>query len=460
MSNSIPKLLVVDDDKSILNYFKRLFRGTNYDIHYYTKGLEAIEDISHTSFDCIITDLKIDTYNGLDILKLSKEKDPLTEVIVITGYGTIESAVRAMQLGAYDYLTKPLDINKTRITIERALERRNLRNTISALKNKINQKDRKGVVAVSESMCRILELAEAVAQTSSTVLITGESGVGKEVIARYIHGVSQRVNKPFVSINSSAIPETLLESELFGYVEGAFTGAVKNKLGLFEEAEGGTLFLDEVGELPFSIQAKLLRVLQEEEIRRVGSTKNIKVDVRIIAATNKNLHKLVSEGKFREDLYYRLNVIPINIPPLRERKEDILPLINMFIDKYSIKMKKFIREFTSNAMYMMMKYDWPGNVRELENIIERIVAICEGDKITANDVKMVFTLDQGISEDIETDVNINEVKDSKNSYESDERIKILNVLKETNWNHQKAAEKLGISRTTLWRKIKKYDLNK
>ena len=457
MSGSIPKLLVIDDDNFILNFFKRLFKGTNYNVHYYKKSVEAIQDIGRENFDCIITDLKIDNYGGFDILKYAKDKDPLTEVIVITGYGTIESAVQAMQLGAYDYLTKPLDVDKTRITIERAIERRNLRNTISVLKKKVDKSDRMGVVAVSESMCRVLDLAEAVAQTSSTVLITGESGVGKEVIARYIHNKSQRADRPFVSINSSAIPESLLESELFGYVEGAFTGAVKNKLGLFEEANGGTLFFDEVGELPFSTQAKLLRALQEGEIRHVGSTKNIKVDVRIIAATNQNLHVLVNEGKFREDLYYRLNVIPINIPPLRERKEDIVPLINMFVDKYSIKMKKFVREFNSNAMYMMMQYQWPGNVRELENIIERIIAICEGENITADDVQKVFKLDKNIGGDVK--IKSSGTTKDASDYKIDERARILNALKETNWHHLRAAEKLGISRTTLWRKIKKYGLN-
>jgi len=426
-------------------------------LHYHTRSIEAMQAIERESFDCIITDLKIDNYSGFDILKYIKDKDPLIEVVVITGYGTIESAVQAMQLGAYDYITKPLDISKTRITVERALERRNLRNTISVLKKKVDKSDRMGVVAASESMRRVLDLAEAVAQTSSTVLITGESGVGKEVIARYIHNKSQRADRPFVSINSSAIPESLLESELFGYVEGAFTGAVKNKLGLFEEANGGTLFLDEVGELPFSIQAKLLRALQEGEIRHIGSTKNIKVDVRIIAATNQNLHVLVNKGKFREDLYYRLNVIPINIPPLRERKEDIIPLINIFIDKYSLKMRKFVREFTSNAMYIMMQYDWPGNVRELENIIERIIAICKGEKITAEDVQKVFKLDKNINEDVMVK-NSGTTKDT-NDYKIDERASILNTLKETNWNHQRAAEKLGISRTTLWRKIKKYRLD-
>ncbi len=456
MSGSIPKLLVIDDDNFILNFFKRLFKGTNYNVHYYKKSVEAIQHIGRESFDCIITDLKIDNYGGLDILKYAKDKDPLTEVILITGYGTIESAVQAMQLGAYDYLTKPLDVDKTRITIERAIERRNLRNTISVLKKKVDKNNRMGVVAVSESMRRVLDLAEAVAQTSSTVLITGESGVGKEVIARYIHNKSQRADRSFVSINSSAIPESLLESELFGYVEGAFTGAVKNKLGLFEEANGGTLFFDEVGELPFSTQAKLLRALQEGEIRHIGSTRNIKVDVRIIAATNQNLHVLVNDGKFREDLYYRLNVIPINIPPLRERKEDIVPLINMFIDKYSIKMKKFVREFNSDAMYIMMQYDWPGNVRELENIIERIIAICKGENITAEDVHKVFKLDKNIGGDVKIK-RIGKTKDT-NNYKIDEKAKVLNALKETNWNHQKAAERLGISRTTLWRKIKKYGL--
>ena len=456
MSGSIPKLLVIDDDYSILNFFKRLFKGTSYNVHYYKKSVEAMQHIGRENFDCIITDLKIDNYGGLDILKYAKDKDPLTEVILITGYGTIESAVQAMQLGAYDYLTKPLDVDKTRITIERAIERRNLRNTISVLKKKVDKNNRMGVVAVSESMRRVLDLAEAVAQTSSTVLITGESGVGKEVIARYIHNKSQRADRSFVSINSSAIPESLLESELFGYVEGAFTGAVKNKLGLFEEASGGTLFFDEVGELPFSTQAKLLRALQEGEIRHIGSTRNIKVDVRIIAATNQNLHVLVNDGKFREDLYYRLNVIPINIPPLRERKEDIIPLINMFVDKYSIRMKKFVREFNSDAIYIMMQYDWPGNVRELENIIERIIAICKGENITAEDVHKVFKLDKNIGRDVKIK-RIGKTKDT-NDYKIDEGARVLNALKETNWNHQKAAERLGISRTTLWRKIKKYGL--
>jgi len=452
--NTKAQILVVDDDENILNFFKRLFKNENFNVTYSNSGIRALELIKSTYFDLILADLKIDEFNGLDLLKEVMRTTHDTEVIIITGYGTIESAVEAMQLGAYDYLTKPLDTTKTRITINRALERKKLRTQVNQLKNEIErQYINQGIVVVSESMRKILHLVETIAPTDSTVLITGESGVGKEVIAKYIHRLSPRAPKPFISINCAALPETLLESELFGHVRGAFTGAVSDKVGLFEEAHEGTIFLDEIGELTPGVQAKLLRALQEGEIRKLGDTKSLKVNVRIIAATNKNLAEQVKEKKFREDLYYRLNVIPITIPSLRERKDDIIPLLNHFLKKISEKMGKNITGLTPEAIYQIKNYPWPGNIRELENVVERLVAITENEIITEREVSYVFMLDKPATQYFETTISGYPLQEN-----NPERNYIIDTLKRSGWSIQKAAKILGISRTTLWRKMKKYNI--
>jgi len=452
--NTKAQILVVDDDEKILNFFKRFFKNENFNVTYSNSGTRALKLIKSTYFDLILADLKIDEFNGIDLLKEVMRTTHDTEVIIITGYGTIESAVEVMQLGAYDYLTKPLDITKTKITINKALERKKLRTQVNQLKNEIErQYINQGIVIVSESMRRILHLVETIAPTDSTVLITGESGVGKEVIVKYIHRLSPRAPKPFISINCATLPETLLESELFGYVRGAFTGAVSDKVGLFEEAHEGTIFLDEIGELTPGVQAKLLRALQEGEIRKLGDTKSLKVNVRIIAATNKNLAEQVKEKKFREDLYYRLNVIPITIPPLRERKEDIIPLFNHFMKKISEKMEKNITGLTPEAIYQIKNYHWPGNIRELENVVERLVTITENEIITEREVSYVFMLDKSANQYFETTITDNPLQEN-----DPERNHIIDALKRSGWSIQKAAKILGISRTTLWRKMKKYSI--
>ncbi len=450
-----PRILIVDDDQNILNFFKRLFRNQDYDMVCLQSGAEALKLIRHSYFDLIITDLKIDRINGIDILKEAKKSIGDVEVVIITGYGTVESAVKAMQLGAYDYITKPLDLAKTRILVHRALERRRLKNQVKQLKKEIGKKfEDLGIIAVSDEMRRVLQLAETIAPTDSTVLITGESGVGKEVLAKYIHKLSRRVERPFVSINCAALPESILESELFGHVKGAFTGAVSGAKGLFEEANGGTVFLDEVGELSLPIQAKLLRVLQEGEVRKVGDVKIYKVDVRIIAATNKNLLSLIKLRRFREDLYYRLNVIPIVIPPLRERKEDIVPLADHFLNIVSKKMGKRVTGFTPEAIYRIKEYEWPGNVRELENMIERLVAISKSSTVTESDVFYVFGMDMGAK-----NRNAGYI-DQDSSHSAIKRYHLINVLSESGWNVQRASRKLGISRTTMWRWMKKYGIKR
>ncbi len=450
----IGKILIVDDERSILNFFKRLLKDSNYEIVCVDNGEEATELIKKNYFDLIITDLRIGSFDGMELLKAVKQINSDIEVIIITGYGTIESAVESVQLGAYDYITKPLDVSKTRIIIHKALEKRRLKIQVERLKKEISQKFKGfGIIAISDSMRRVLQLAETIAPTDSTVLITGESGVGKEILAKYIHKLSKRAKAPFISINCAALPETLLESELFGYVKGAFTGAIKDKIGIFEEADGGTIFLDEVGELTLPIQAKLLRVLQEGEIRRLGATGAKRVNVRIISATNKNLLSLIKSNRFRDDLYYRLNVIPIIIPPLRERKEDIVPLAEYFLKSISEKMGKNIKGLTPEAIYMLKEYNWPGNVRELENLIERLIAVSEDEIITDREVSYVFdmdvTIDNGLSRFNES---------MKYDTSKIKREHIIKSLKESGWNIQKTANNLGISRTTLWRWMKRYNI--
>jgi two-component system response regulator PilR (NtrC family) len=374
-----PRILVVDDEESIREFLDIMLRKEGYEVTVAVDGEEAKGFIQNKSFDLVISDLQMPRMNGLDLLKYTKQNYPDLTFMMITAFGTTETAVEAMKMGAYDYITKPFKIDEVRIVVANALRAKNLE-----VENRVLRKELKvsysfqNIVGNSEPMHRIFELIKRVSQAPSNVLITGESGTGKEVVAKAIHYNGPLKDKPFITVNCGAIPEQLMESEMFGHKKGAFTSAIADKPGLFEAANGGTLFLDEIGELPITIQVKLLRALQERVIRRVGANDDIKVDVRIIAATNRDLEKMVEQGSFRQDLFYRLNVIQIHLPPLRERREDIPLLANAFVKKFNDRLGKNVSGISDEALDLLSKYDYPGNVRELENIIERTMALEAG----------------------------------------------------------------------------------
>lgn len=371
------KILVIEDEKNMREVMKILLEGEGYEVSIASQGAEGLRLLSKDIFDLTITDIKMPGVDGFQILKKALEISPETLVIMITAFGTTESAVEAMKLGAYDYVHKPFKIDEIRLVVKRALEKRKLRGEVSILRKELQTKYKlENIVCKSAKMQELINVLHKVAQSNASALITGESGTGKDFVARLLHDLSRRKGNNFISVNCAAFPEGLLESELFGHMKGAFTGAVENKPGLFEMANGGTLFLDEIGEMPINLQAKLLRVLENGVLRRVGGTSDIPFDVRIVAATNKNLREEIAAGRFREDLFYRLNVIHLHIPPLRERKEDIPLLIEHFL-------KKFVSEkkMAQDAMNLLMNHTWKGNVRELENVIERIL-LMTADKQT------------------------------------------------------------------------------
>jgi two-component system response regulator PilR (NtrC family) len=376
------RVLVVDDERSMRELLAIMLKQEGHDVVLADGGAQAAEALKREAFDLVITDLRMRDVDGLAVLRSAKEYSPETVVLVITAFASTETAVEAMKLGAYDYITKPFKMDEIKLTIANALERKRLQDENQALKRQLRrERNFESFVGRSRQMVEIFETIRKTADSLSTVLVTGESGTGKELVARAIHEESLRRNGPFVSINCGAIPETLMESELFGHVKGAFTGAVASTMGLFSAANGGTLFLDEVTEVPPSVQVKLLRAIQEREIRRVGETRDVKVDVRLIAASNRDVAKAVQAGMLREDLFYRLNVIPIHLPPLRERREDIPLLVGHFIKRMSVELGRPIRGMTPAALAVLEGYRWPGNIRELENVIERSIVLGSGDML-------------------------------------------------------------------------------
>jgi DNA-binding NtrC family response regulator len=402
-------VLLVDDESSMRLTLTALLKRANHTLMQAATGQEALEKIEKNHFDVVITDLNLDRISGLDVLKAAKLASASTEVIVLTGYGSVESAVAAMKSGAIDYLTKPVDTEELLLAVERAKERQKLKSEVARLRTEVEHQGRfdgGSVVAASPAMREVLGMVERVAPTDATVLVQGESGTGKELIARAIHQNSPRKNEAFVPINCGALPENLLESELFGHVKGAFTGAHQNKKGLFEEADGGTLFLDEIGEMTPPTQVKLLRVLQDGEVRRVGGNTGIKTDVRIVAATNQNLHTNIEEGAFREDLYYRLQVIVLHLPPLRERREEILPLAEHYLKNYSQKFRKPIHGFSPAAQAALHEYSWPGNIRELINAVERSVILCQEEQVQPDDLALRLNLPSLRNGDISKNSNL------------------------------------------------------
>lgn len=445
-----PKILVVDDEEDILNILKFLLEKEGYEVDTAPNGEEALKKVERNTYDIVLTDLRMPGIDGMTVLEKTKEIRPSTEVVIMTAYASIESAVEAIKKGATDYLVKPFINEDLKMRIRRILEHRNLQKEVEILKYQLSQKITGEVFfGTSPQMQEILKLLEKIIPTKSTVLILGESGTGKGVLAEFIHYNSPRKDKPFISINCSAIPEHLLESELFGYKKGAFTGAVSDKKGLIEMAHGGTLFLDEIGDMPLNLQAKILKFLESGEFIPLGDTVKKQVDVRVIAATNKDLEELIKEGKFREDLYYRLNVIEIKIPPLRERKEDIPALVYFFIDKLSKEHGKKIKGITSEALSCLINYDWPGNVRELKNVIERAIILATEEYLTVNELPERIRGEKW---------GVTGFKPLKEALEEFERNIILNTLRQCAYNKEETAKVLGIDLATLYRKLKKYQI--
>ncbi|MCX7948683.1 MAG: sigma-54 dependent transcriptional regulator [Treponemataceae bacterium] len=443
------KLLIVDDDPNLLDLLKMRLESEGHEVMATPREDEAIEAARDRIFDLSIIDLQLSRLDGISLMTELHLIQPEMPIIILTGYGSIESAVEAMRKGAFNYLTKPFEPDDLLLQVERALEKGRLVSEVKRLEGLLEE--RYGwdhIVARSEKMKRILEMVSQVARTDSTVYIHGESGTGKELIAKAIHLGSHRRNKPFVAINCAALPEPLLESRLFGHEKGAFTGAVRSSKGLFVQAHGGTLFLDEIGDMSLTIQAKLLRVLQERQFYPVGSETLVEVDVRVIVATNKDLEDQVKQGLFREDLFYRIHVIPISLPPLRERKEDIPPLVEHFIKKFNTQMKKTVKGLTAEGMQKLMLYDWPGNIRELENVIECAMALTQTDRISED---LLFpSKEKAILQD-----SLKPLKEAKEAFEKNYLIRLLQVCK---GNVSQAAKIAGKFRPDLYDLLKKHGL--
>jgi len=451
-------ILIVEDKESMLDMLKQTLEAEGFRVITARDGAEGIRKLADERIALVLTDLRIPKKDGFEVLKAVKEDSPLLPVIVMTAFGTIETAVKAVKQGAYDFLTKPFDIDHLLVLIRRALDSSRIATENILLREEFA--DRIGVPTIigkSSSIQEVTATIQKVAPTNATVLIHGESGTGKELFARAIHYLSNRKDAPFLAINSAAIPRELLESELFGHERGSFTGADARKLGKLELADKGTVFLDEIGDMDLALQAKLLRVLQEQVIERVGGGKPIKIDVRVVAATNKDLDKAVAERQFREDLFYRLNVFPVTIPPLRERRDDIPALAQNFLNKYSSEVRKGPLAISDEAMDILMKSPWKGNVRELENVIERAVIYADGGVIRAKDlgISEASVLD-ALAEHVPMDAPLHDVAAAATRIAESRRIK--QALKQTNGNKTRAAEVLQVSYKTLLTKIKDYQL--
>ncbi|MBI3352121.1 MAG: sigma-54-dependent Fis family transcriptional regulator [Nitrospirae bacterium] len=454
------KILIVDDEKSMREFLQIVLTKEGYHVVTASDGEEAIELIGKDIFDLVISDLKMPKASGLDVLKAVKEVSPDSIVLMITAFATTETAIEAMKQGAYNYLIKPFKIEEVKLIIKNALEKQTLRKENNKLRQELKELVfPRNIIGKSEPLLKILELVSKISETSSNILITGESGTGKELIARAIHDQSPRRNKPFVTVNCSALPENLLESELFGHMKGAFTGAILNKQGLFEIADEGTLFLDEIGDTSLTIQVKLLRVLQEREFRRVGGLKDIKVDVRIVAATNKNLLQAVAENRFREDLYYRLDVIPVFLPPLRERTGDVPLLVDYFLKKFDKTLNKNISGIEPDALQLLMEQEWKGNVRELENIMERVISLSSNPKITKEDVLSCVR-----SLPLKDSIKIREIPnggfDLEEYINEIEKDLLIKALEKTHWVKTEAAKLLHLNFRSFRYRLLKYQIEK
>jgi DNA-binding NtrC family response regulator len=447
-------ILVIDDEQTQREVLTGYLKKKGYRLLSAESGEEGISLIKQNAVDIVLSDFKMPDKTGIEVLKDVKQINPGISFVIITAYSTVEDAVKAMRLGAYDYISKPVDLDELDLMIEKILETRNLKSEIKNLKSQLQERHRiTSIISHSQKMEEVLSIASRAAESNTSILITGENGTGKEVLAKAIHYISQRKDGPFVAVNIPALSENLLESELFGHEKGSFTGADRMRKGRFEISEGGTIFLDEIGDIPPAMQVKLLRVLQEREIERVGGTDKIPVDVRIISATNRSLEQKIKEGTFREDLYYRLNIVTIGIPPLRERKDDIVPLTELFVKKYSEQNNKSGMEISKESVDYLLKYNFPGNVRELENIIERAVVLSRGNLITVADLPMNV---RGFKEEIAGGSTQGDTLNEKT--EALEKEMIYDALTKMNGNQTKAGKLLGITERNLRYKMKKYGI--
>jgi two-component system nitrogen regulation response regulator NtrX len=445
------KILIVDDESSIQRAVRQLFEYEDHTVAVASDGPEALEAAEAFRPDVIFLDVKMPGMDGLEVLARIKQADPGAVVVMISGHGTINTAVEATRKGAFDFLEKPLDSDRLRVTLRNALEFRGLSESVKELRSEVES--RHEMVGTSFQIRQVLERVERVAPTDARVLITGENGTGKELVARAIHRLSQRAEGPFVEVNCAAIPSELIESELFGHIKGSFTGAVSDRAGKFEQADGGTLFLDEVGDMSLAAQAKVLRALEQGVVTRVGGAKAIRVDVRVVAATNKDLPAEIEQGRFREDLFYRLNVVPIHVPPLRERREDIPMLVRHFVDHMARTDRVTPRRFSDDAVRGLAALDWPGNVRELRNTVERLLILSGGDQVRGEDVELLVGSGggaSGLGAELLTAATFGDFK------EHAERAFILQKLRENDWNVSETARKIDMPRSNLYKKIEKY----
>ncbi len=448
------RILIVDDEVDALDLMEELFKRNDYETFTARNGMEALQIIREHEPDILITDIVMPEMDGMQLLDVVRKKYPDISIIMVTAHGTIETAVEAMKKGAKDYILKPLRLDEIVSKVETIAQLKSLILENQYLRQELTEKyNFDQIIGRNPKMLELFELIRAIAPTNSTILIRGENGTGKELIANAVHFNSNRVKKSLIKVNCSVLSEHLLESELFGHIKGSFTGAYKDKVGRFELADGGTIFLDEIGDISPNMQLKLLRVLQEREFERVGDTKTIKVDVRIIAATNRDLENAMNEGKFRQDLFYRLNVIPIEVPPLRERKDDIPILVSHFVNKFSKEMEKSIQGVDEEAIKRLQAYHWPGNIRELENIIQRAIVLSKSEALTCKDFpENIMQPDNPTNMPIDTDKPLTDLVDNY------EKQIILKALSENNHNKLRTAEKLGIHRSTFMSKLKKYDI--
>jgi len=442
------EILFVDDEREILSIVKEYLSINGYEVTVADNGFKAFELIKENDFAVVFTDLNMPGFGGFELLAATKEHRPETEVVIVTGYGTIESAIEALKMGSYDYLQKPIKLERLKILVDRIIEKKKLQKENILIKRRLKERySYDELVGVSPKMQEIYEIIDRISINAPTVLIQGDSGTGKEVVARVIHRNSDRKDKPFIPVNCGAMVEGLLESELFGHVKGSFTGAIKDKIGLFRAAEGGTIFLDEIVELSPNLQVKLLRVLQEKKIRRVGDTIEIGAKARVIAATNRNLEEAIKSGALRKDLFYRLNVVPIKMPPLSERKEDVPLFINYFLNKFNVLNRRKVMSLSPEAMNAMLNYHWPGNVRQLENAIERAFVLGLSETIELID----------LPPEIREFAEIPTKKSATLNLRENEVILIREALNKTSGKKAEAAELLGINTATIYRKIKKYE---